>query len=159
MYWFKRKYNQIQRVIDFLPIIWRGFDWDYMYSIELFKHQLKRTEESLKSGNSYGIDAKNRASRIKTAIQLIDNVYEEKYGMEWMDELEKRYGKDVLEWDVENEDDEKYVTIRYKFEKWSHGHEIYMVKSELAEKSYNKQKKAHKLLWNFIEHNIQSWWD
>ena len=159
MHWFKRKYQQIKRVIDFLPIIWNGFDWDYMYAIELFKHQLKRTEKSLSSETSYGMDSKTRASRIRTAIELMDNVYEEKYGMEWMDELEKRYGKGVLDWDVENEDDEESVSIGYKFEKWSNGHEIHMVKSELAEKSYKKQKKAHKLLWNFIEHNIQWWWD
>ena len=25
MYWFKRKWRQIKRVADFLPIIWKGF--------------------------------------------------------------------------------------------------------------------------------------
>ena len=32
-------------------------------------------------------------------------------------------------------------------------------KERLQEKSKEKQIKAHKLLWNFIEHNIQWWWD
>ena len=27
-YFFKRKYQQIERVIDFLPIIWKGFDFE-----------------------------------------------------------------------------------------------------------------------------------
>ena len=49
MYWFKRKYRQIQRVIDFLPIIWNGFDFDYRYSVELFKKSLERQAKFLES--------------------------------------------------------------------------------------------------------------
>ena len=41
-YPIRRKYQQIKRVIDFLPIIWNGFDFDYTYSIQLFKKQLER---------------------------------------------------------------------------------------------------------------------
>ena len=31
MYWVKRKYQQIQRVIDFLPLIWKGYDFESLY--------------------------------------------------------------------------------------------------------------------------------
>ena len=41
-YLFRRKYSQIKRVLDFLPLIWKGYDWDYHYAVELFQHQLKR---------------------------------------------------------------------------------------------------------------------
>ena len=47
MYLFKRKWRQIKRVIDFLPIIWKGYDWDYRYAVELFQHQLKRTADQI----------------------------------------------------------------------------------------------------------------
>jgi uncharacterized membrane-anchored protein YjiN (DUF445 family) len=160
MYWFKRKYNQIQRVIYFLPIIWRGFDWDYMYAIELFKHQLKRTEKSLLSETSYGMDSKNRASRIRTAIELMDKVYEEDYNMEWMDKVKKMYGTDILDSEMEDTgrgDGSEF--LKYKYEKWENADEITKMKRKLSKESTEKQKKAHKLLWNFIEHNLQSWWD
>ena len=49
MKWFKRKYTQITRVISFLPIIWRGYDWDYMYALEVFKHQLGRLADTMES--------------------------------------------------------------------------------------------------------------
>lgn len=107
VYWIKRKYIQIKRTLSFLPIIWRGYDWDYEYAIELFKHQLKRTADFLESNNSYALSAKTNAQKIRTAIRLMDKVYDD-------------YVEDY---------------------------------------TYEKQKRAHKLLWDFIEHNIQNWWD
>ena len=106
-YWFKRKYRQIERTLSFLPIIWKGFDFDYIYSIELFKKQLERQATFLESDRALTMEAQNNAKKIRTAIRLMDKVYDEEYGYE----------------------------------------------------SKNKQKKAHKLLWDFIEHNIQNWWD
>ena len=29
----------------------------------------------------------------------------------------------------------------------------------LMNESFAKQKRAHKLVWKYIEHNIQRWWD
>ena len=37
--------------------------------------------------------------------------------------------------------------------------EIKLKKKELFNKSQEKQKRAHILLWKLIEHNIQNWWD
>ena len=44
-YFFRRKYRQIRRVIDFLPMIWNGFDFDYMYAIELFEKQTSTIDQ------------------------------------------------------------------------------------------------------------------
>ena len=132
-YFFKRKYKQIQRVIDFLPLIWKGYDFDYQYSIDLFKKQLERTADFLDSDRSYSMDAKQRASRIRTAIRLMDKVYDEDYSHEYIDKLEKLYG------DNTNQNSE--------------------IRRKLFKEAVEKQKRAHKLLWRFIEHNIQYWWD
>jgi len=121
VYWFRRKYQQIKRVIDFLPLIWKGYDFDYQYSIDLFKKQLERTANYLETNSSYGMGATNRASRIRTAIRLIDKVYEERYVDEFLDSKSK--------------DKEEFKRV------------------------IEKQKRAHKLLWDFVEHNIQYWWD
>ena len=32
-------------------------------------------------------------------------------------------------------------------------------RNALMLKYREKQKRAHRLAWDFIEHNIQSWWD
>jgi len=37
--------------------------------------------------------------------------------------------------------------------------EMDQVYNNLFLNSIQKQKRAHKLLWDLIEHNIQGWWD
>lgn len=159
-YFFKRKYRQIQRVIDFLPTIWNGFDFDYHYSLELFRKQLERQAKFLESNSAYSSRAKQDASRIKTAIQLMDKVYDDAYEMEWMDGLKERFGEDVLDWEFEDTgrgDGSSY--IKSKYEKWDNVEEIKAVKMTLVKLSREKQKRAEKLLWEFIGHNIRYWWD
>ena len=160
MYWFKRKYQQIKRVIDFFPIIWKGFDFDYIYSIELFKKQLERQATFLESDRAMTLESQTNAHKIRTAIRLMDKVYDEEYGCECQDKLKELYGEKVSDWwfeDTGRGDDSSY--LRYEYEKWDNSEEIKKVERKLFLESKNKQKRAHKLLWDFIEHNIQNWWD
>ena len=165
IYWFKRKYRQIQRVIDFLPLIWKGYDFDYCYAIDLFKKQLERTANHLESDNSFGMDSKHRASRIRTAIRLMDKVYDEEYAHEYMDTIEKLYGKthyDFVEVKSYKPNGEPIYRMTHRNELAvddKHQKEIDEVAKQLMLLSKAKQERAHKLLWRFIEHNIQYWWD
>ncbi len=122
MWWLKRKIRQIQRVIDFLPMIWSGNDWDYLYSLDLFQKQLERTATYLESDKAVTQNAKIHAQKIRTALRLMDIVYDDTYITEFLD------GDD-------SENGDEFVRVM------------------------KKQKRAHKLLWDFIEHNIQKWWD
>lgn len=159
MYWFKRKYRQIKRVIDFLPLLWKGFDFDYIYAIQLFKKQLERIADNLES-NPIGMSAPIKAQKIRTVIRLMDKVYEDEYGTEWIGQIEELYGKDVLEFKFEDvEDRPKVSRLMYEYEYWDNADEIRELKHKLADKANDKQKRAHKLLWAYIEHNIQWWWD
>ena len=162
-YFFKRKYNQICRVIDFLPIIWNGFDFDYRYSLDVFKKQLERQAKFMESDKSHLMGSKQRASQIRTAIKLMDKVYDEEYGCEYQDKLKELYGEDVLEWKFTETEDlykgEKMFQIGWKYEDWDNASEIEETKDKLFKESQLKQEKAHKLLWKYIEHNIRHWWD
>lgn len=159
-YFFRRKYQQICRVLDFLPIIWNGFDFDYLYSVELFKHQLKRQADFLESDKAYTVEAKNNASKIRTAIRLMDKVYDEDYGCEYQCQMREIYGDDVMKLKFTKCDDNPELSkMHYEYEVRDSADEIRKIESELFRKSQEKQKRAHKLLWDYIEHNIQGWWD
>jgi hypothetical protein len=159
-YFFKRKYQQVERVIDFLPIIWNGFDFDYSYSIELFKKQLERQAKFFESDKSYSARSKQDASRIRTAIRLMDKVYDEEYSSEYQDKLKQLYGDDAFDWQFEDTGrGDETSFIKYRYEDWDNAEEISQVQKKLFLESKQKQKRAHKLLWDFIEHNIQYWWD
>ncbi len=79
----KRFFKKIKRVLDFLPIIWKGYDYDHAHAIDLFKYQLERTADFLESDKAYRGSAKLQAQKIRTAINLINKVYEEEYVKEW----------------------------------------------------------------------------
>lgn len=164
-YWFKRKWSQIKRVIDFLPLIWKGYDWDYHYAVEVFQHQLKRMAVHIGSDKAWGMEHKQTASRIRTAVELMDKVYNEDYGTGYMDIIEEKYGKshmDFVELDKKDEKGKPYYTLEITNElarDKEHQKEIDEERHQMMRLSTDKQKRAHKLLWEFVEHNIQNWWD
>lgn len=165
MWKIKRKYRQIQRVFDFLPIIWKGFDFDYKYSIELFKKQLERQAKHLESERAHTLSAPINAQKIRTAIRLMDKVYNEDYALEYFDIIEKKYGKSNIDFVETGEFDKKgdpYYTMVDSYENNYTEEELSLIKDEKHSLHFEcraKQKRAHKLLWSYIEHNILKWWD
>ena len=159
-YWFKRKYRQIKNVFRWLPIIWKQYDFDYRYSIEVFKFQLQKQAEFLESDRTLTLCAKDKAKRIRTILKLMDKVYEEDYAMEYFDILKEMYGDNVLDWWFEDTGD-RYGSsyLRYVYEKWDNAEEVDAKKNELVKASREKQKKAERILWAYIQHNIRHWWD
>jgi len=164
-YWFRRKWSQIRRVIDFLPLIWKGYDWDYHYAIELFQHQLKRMADHIGSDKAWALENKQTASRIRTAVELMQKVYDEEYGMGYYDIIEEKYGKSHMDFVELKEKDEKgqpYYSLEITNElarDEEHQKEIDEERRLLVLEYRDKQKRAHKILWDFIEHNIEKWWD
>ena len=68
----KQFIRRVKRTYAFLPIIWRGYDFDYRYAIDLFSYQLERTADFMESDRAMTVDAKVRAKRIRTAIELLN---------------------------------------------------------------------------------------
>ena len=160
IYFIRRKYEQIRRLIDYLPLIWNGYEFDYHYSIEIFKKSLERQANFLESSKSYTVDATHNASKIRTAIRLMDKVYSDEYTLEYMDKIEELYGRDVMELRfVEKEDDNRFFTMVANYEEWDNAEEVEVTLNKLMMESQRKQERAHKLLWEFVEHNIRRWWD
>jgi len=153
-------YRKLKRLIQFIPHIWRGYDFDYRYAIDLFSYQLTRTANFLESDKSYTVNADMHARKIRTAIDLMKKVYEDEYEMEWMDRLQEIYGPSVLDWwfeDTGKGDGSSY--LRCVYEKWDNTEEVEAKKKELVKASQEKQKKAERILWAYIQHNIRYWWD
>jgi len=154
MYWVKRKISQIKRVIDFLPLLWNGFDFDFSYSVELFRKQLERQADFLESDTANTLSAKTNAQKIRTAIRLMDKVYNEEYASEYMIQIDKLYG--TTHYDIT---DGEFVLWNENAVDDEHQKEINEVRNQMMSLSRDKQNRAHKLLWDYIEHNIQRWWD
>lgn len=163
-YFFRRKFWQIKNLFRWIPIIWNQFDFDYRYSIDVFKFQLQKQADFLESDKAHTVEAKNNAKRIRMVLRLMDKVYDEEYGCEYQGKLKEKYGEDVLDWHfIDIEDKPGYSTMKWNYEvdeKYeSLRDQIESDKDRLFKESQEKQHRAHKLLWALIEHNIQGWWD
>ena len=160
MFVVKRFFRRVKRVMDFLPMIWKGYDFDYRYAIELFQYQLERTAVFMESDRALTVDAEIRAKRIRTAVKLLQKIYDEDYACEYQDKLKELYGKNVLDWSFEDTgkgDDTSY--LRYRYEQWDNAEEVQKMMNKLFLESQAKQKRAEELVWKFISHNIRYWWD
>jgi len=160
LYEVKLFFKRLKKTIDFLPLVWKSYDFDYSYSINLFKHNLKYQEKHF-LGRAYRSDALNQASRIRTAIDLMDKVYNEGYTQETIENFERLYGPSEWTW-LETEDDNYAGLGPLKWAKAineEHNEQINELYHEMIKDSYRKEERAHKILWRFIEHNIKNWWD
>jgi hypothetical protein len=161
--WYIRNFiRKIKRLIRYTPVIWNSYDFDYRYATELFQMKLEDIANFMESDRAMSVQAKEDAKRIRTVIKLMDKVYDEDYSLEYEDKLKELYGEDVLY--VEflekfSKSGNKHYCIKYKYEDWDNCDEIKEMKTKLFNESHLKQKKAHRILWKFIEHNIQRWWD
>jgi hypothetical protein len=154
--------RRVKRLIRYIPVIWNSYDFDYRYATELFRMKLEDIADFMESDRAMSVSAKEDAKRIRTAIKLMDKVYDEVYNVEYQDKLKELYGEDVndIEFvDYIDDDGKKYYRIKRKYEDWDNCDEIKEMETKLFKESQLKQNKAHRLLWKYIEHNIQRWWD
>ena len=161
----KQFIRRVKRTRDFFPMIWKGYDFDYRYAIELFQYQLERTADFMESDRTVTMDADKRARRIRTAIELLEKVYNEEYSCEYQEKLKKLYGENVLDWefielDVKSDyNGEPLYELKWEYEKWDNSEEVEKMKDKLFKESKEKQQRAEELVWKFISHNIRGWWD
>lgn len=160
MFWKIRYFFiQIRRFIKWIPIHWDHVDNDYTDAIEVFRFQLLLIADRLEK-NTHSENAKQYARRIRVVTDLMQKVYNEEYGREYMKEIEKLYGKREL---VFNKIEASCLyELELKYDKDYSAEELEKInqhEGELRGKAEQKQKRAHKLLWELVEHNIHYWWD
>jgi hypothetical protein len=87
-------------------------------------------------------------------------VYDEEYSMRYLDQMETLYGDGVNDWEmISINSDKELYQLKYKWESWENAEEIRLKQRQLWLDGIKKQKRAHKLLWELVEHNIQKFWD
>jgi hypothetical protein len=156
----KKMYRKLKRLIRYVPVIWNSEDFDYRYALELFQMKLEDISDFLESDKAMSTDAKHYASRIRMILRLMDKVYNEEYSTSYFDELKSLYGDGFNEWRfIPHGDGDKLYGIRFNWEDWDNAYEIRVKQHQLWKASIKKQKRAHKLLWELVEHNILNWWD
>lgn len=160
MYWIKNNIRRIKRIVDFLPIVWRGHDFDYRYALELFHYQLGRTSKYLNSDKSYSLNSNSNSKKIETAIELGNRVFDEYYMSLWYQKIEDVYGPNALKFHFEDTgrgDGSSY--LKYNYEYWENAKEVEELVVKEIQKTKIQQEKAERIYWEYLRHNIRHWWD
>lgn len=163
-YCVRRPYRKISRVIAYIPVAWKAEDWDYRYSLDVFKFQLERQIKWFESDRAMTMSAPERAKEIKTFVKLLEKVYEKDYAIQYLTDIEEIFGKEALDFEfIPTDETGKYFEMKYKYEIEPRYElvrdEISKMKDEGFKTSHAKQDKAHRILWKYLEHHISSWWD
>jgi len=162
-YFFSRKRYQFKQLRKYVPMIWKGYDFDYRYATDLFSAKLEDIAEQMEGYNAMCVESSHNATRIRTALRLMKKVYDEDYACEYQDKMEELYGTELLEHkfiDTGEGNGNSFLKQNYELtETPERIAEIDAMQTALLNESRLKQEKAHRLLWTFIEHNIRHWWD
>lgn len=74
----RRIIRKLKIVYKWIPVLMQDEDWDYFYIYTILQRKLEFTREHMLNGG-YHEDNKHIASRMQTAINLIEVVKTEKY--------------------------------------------------------------------------------
>ena len=146
-------FSKIKKILKWIPLLWNQDDTKYTYSISLFKEQLINMANRFEiEGYMYGY------YRIETIIKLMDNVYNYKYANEYYESLARPYGDFTTTFVHNNETNQLELATMWEREYTdSEIKQLEVIHKGAFDISAEKQRRAHKLLWKLIEHNIQKW--
>lgn len=151
--------KRIKRLLDWIPVIWNDYDWDYHSLYVIMRKKLSRMEDAIRDG--LAIDSEQTADGIHFAVMLLDRLiacdylknalipHKRKWG-ELGDMITKEIDNGLLEW-IGNkweyaDTEEKELQAEEEF--------------RLAGKHSDWMEERDKnILFEHISKNITRWWD
>lgn len=145
-------WRRIKQVIDYVPILWYNYDWDYTGIFELLKKKLERMHEIHLNGCLVTSDT--TAKEIKTCILLLDRIIEDDYGN--YKRHEKRFGKPKFYFKpIEGSDMLTLEDLNPGSEKKDYSKSLVAArKRDVAQRDQDIE-----LLFKIMNKKILHWWD
>ena len=158
----------IKNIIRWIPTLYKDKDWDewYIYNILQKKIEFQR-KEIIYANRHMQVDRDNRDMTI--ALNLIERVKEDYYGIEYLDYSETKFRFEPIEGDRElysMEQDvisENYNEYIKKYP--SSVRKVLKENSDLDKKDLcfyvakHNEEKAHNLLHRVLKERMGRWWD
>ena len=152
----KQFFGKVKRLIDWIPLIWNTSDYDYGYSIEIFRYQLERTADYIEK-RGHLERGEFVVSQIRTAIDLIDKSYLGGYVEQAEKEFARQYGE--CETLFGDEDSFEMTLLWPNAKDPEHNHQISEFYAAHMFAAYAKADRGKAILLKYIDKNIETWWD
>jgi hypothetical protein len=106
--WFYQKlyapimvfFETLQRIKDYIPILWRDRDFDFVFAWPLLLKKFERMEKLMR--RSEGVHASFRANEIKIAMILLDRLNNDSHYGLLVEKYKDKYPT-LLPWQIEHE--------------------------------------------------------
>ncbi len=149
----KQKIKAINRVIEWAPVVWMNYDWDYHYLFIIMYHKLDRMENCIRI-YGHAVNNEQTADNIKVAKLLLDRICKNDYVEKATRQLDKEYGGWDFDWSSKHL---KKIYRRPLTEK-----QIYYY-DKATEKAYRHaeymKKQDIEYLFKYMQKHYQKWWD
>ena len=159
----------VKNIVRWIPTLYHDRDWDGSYILKILQKKIEFQRKELINANRHmDIDRDNRDMTL--ALNLLERVREEYYGLECMDYWDSEIVFDNVPENPELKSIEVNTTVERYDEYLSkypssvraltkkHGEELDKERLCLMVSNYN-HKKANKLLFRILEERLAYWWD
>jgi len=167
----------VKNLIEWFPFIWKDRDYDSQYLMDLMKFKIQKMSKEQGSTNSH-VSTKRNVEIMNTVVRLIDKVVEETYRHEYYDYFDstfklvkvdrtdndpKREDYYTMEEEIIRDDTREYIKKYPRTYKQVMTHSLY--KDDMDPKIIPmimgdiRHKKAKRLLYTLLHHNIEKWWE
>lgn len=137
---FRKTRLLIKNIKLWLPILKEDQQWDYVYLYEVMKHKLELMEDLQRTvGNS--VDAQKYANEMRLVIEALERLIKEDY---LPSEANEYY---------ENITVEEFINRKEMTDEEREQHIAWFKEEEI-----NKDK-DRKFVFDYMEKNIEGWWD
>ena len=155
-------------IIKWAPTIWKQRDWDDGFIFEILQKKIEfQRKEIIYANRHTQVGRDNRDMTI--ALNLIERVKEDYYGIEYLDYSETKFRFE----DIEGREDAKRWEIDVLSERYdeflmkypSSVRKVLKEKTDLDKRdlcfyvSHYNQEKAHDLLFRILRERMRCWWD
>lgn len=158
---FPRKVGRwIKRIIEYAPILWDDWDWDYSAFLRLMQYKLKRMRTCIIK-NDIICAAPRVGKQIRYAEFLIERILNDDYFPELQAELEEKFGE--TKWNFIPVDDPPGCSrLEFTYNKCKtakENKEADKARQNLYEKQRKELEKDYDRLFRHIRKFLQRWWD
>lgn len=150
--------KSLERVIGWIPIVWKNYDWDYHYMFEVMRYKLERMEKCIRvHGHHVGMD--QTADSIRHAKLVLDRICERDYLNNALKGHDERWGDVSMGWEPVSK-----MTSRLK---WAYERDLSDKQKEQERREFRKcgehadymEKQDIEYLFKYIKKHHKKWWD
>lgn len=160
IYWGIRNFpSNLVKLLQWIPIIWRDRDWDYIFLLKIMRFKMKRMHEHFEK---YGqlVVTSQMVHQLQFCEKKIDEILEDNFIKAEMDAHTEKWGELNTDWyDTETPGLSRLDLYRPGAREKGLEDQEREESQELYHLEETRREKAVELLFAVMRRNLRRWWD